>query len=64
MMEVINLPRGLNGNPSTDHVDPELECEMCSKTYQRRTFILSLPLFIMYLVISSIVFFESLLIHS
>jgi hypothetical protein len=47
MMEVMNLPGAGNTNTNTDSVDPELVCELCYKTYQRRTFILPLPLFLL-----------------
>jgi transposase-like protein len=35
MMEVMNLPGA--GNTNTNSVDPQLVCELCYKSYQRRT---------------------------
>ena len=50
MVEVTSLPTAshtnANTNIDTPSVVPELVCELCSKTYQRRTFILPPPLFI------------------
>jgi hypothetical protein len=46
MMEVITLSKAGKTN-DTDIVEPEFVCELCYKPYQRRTFILPLPTFLL-----------------